>query len=206
VKLSELNRPFEYRRTLPAAQTLAFVVLTVLGCPYIQDSIQRIRLDYHPHKIQPSDAGSVSWEPSCIDAAMSLSEQAAMGINFPAMLFSIVFEPVARKFELECRKGDYFMHASILLFVPILWYWVGCLLDGKPLVRSSLFYLNRTLVWSLLVIVAGVTALAAIGFTLIPELPLLQALVMAWLILALFALLRCVKSDARPITVTTSGR
>jgi hypothetical protein len=100
-----------------------YLALTVLGCPYIQDAIQRIQLEHHAQKSQATEAGSVGWDPSCIDAAMSLSEQAAMGINFPATLTSVVFLPVTRVFHLECRRADYFEHASILLFVPILWYW-----------------------------------------------------------------------------------
>ena len=66
------------------------------------------------------------------------------------MLASVVFEPLGAKLHLACRGGDYFMHASTLLFVPILWFGVGCLLDGKPLVLSSRIQLNRVLPRSLL--------------------------------------------------------
>jgi hypothetical protein len=66
---------------------------------------------------------------------MPVSEQLAAGLNLPAGTAASVLEPLRNRLHLVCREGEYFDHAATGLFVPVLWYFVGWLIDKRETSR-----------------------------------------------------------------------
>ncbi len=73
---------------------------------------------------------------------------------------------------------------------------------GQPAAAAA----KRFIEFFIVAIAAIAVAFTSIGFALNPEFPLLQVFVMAWLMLALLALLRRAKTCITPATTPTSDR
>jgi len=96
---------------------------------------------------------------------------------------------------LGCRGADYFEHLSVLIFVPVLWYIIGRLMDGHSLIGSfahgRLFRLAACL--ALVILSAGVV-LFAVSLFLNREFLVARIFALAWPGVGVFALVRCLRS------------
>jgi hypothetical protein len=83
----------------------------------------------------PRREGSLGWNPRCIDFAAPTAEELAYGLNAPAMVAASLFDPLVDRLHLGCMESEYLGHAATGLFVPLLWYLIGRLIDNRDSAR-----------------------------------------------------------------------
>jgi hypothetical protein len=98
------------------------------GCPYIQLA----RASAHAG---PRREGTLGWNRRCIDFAAPTAEQLADGLNAPAFVAAAFLDPLRSRMHLGCAEFHYSGHAATALCVPLLWYFIGRLIDNSDSAR-----------------------------------------------------------------------
>ena len=111
-----------WRWLLSAAQLVLFVLALAQGCPYILAAADDLLLPSEP-------ATQVRFHPQFIDGPISLPEQLALGINFPAevpaVLLTTAWQATVPRGLESGRDSELTMNALQSLLIPLLWYAIG---------------------------------------------------------------------------------
>jgi hypothetical protein len=172
-------RRIGYRGVLPIVALLVYASLIWLGCPYIQLDRQAA-----PAKSATSPDGEPAWDIHCLWTTMPIPEQLAVGLNLPAAIAAFVLGPLRNRMHLVCREAEYFDHAAMGLFVPILWCFVGLQIDK---IGSSRFRRNtrlrRFFAFAVVFILSTAAVLVSASFFLgPPEFLVMRMCALGWLV------------------------